>query len=56
MTMEKARKLALNKLQWQVANGYRERYTELEIRETAEQLYFLTNMCSERGDKGGRGN
>lgn len=52
MTIEEAVKLAINKLEWQVANGYRNDYSEFDIRYTAEQIYRLTNSYSGGGDVG----
>ena len=52
MTVEEAVKLAINKLEWQVANGYRNNYSEFDIRYTAEQIHRLTNSCSGGGDVG----
>ena len=46
MTIKEAEKLAINKLEWQVANGYRNDYSEFDIRYTAEQIYRLSNSYS----------
>lgn len=45
MTIEEAVKLAINKLEWQKDNGYRMFYSEIDVRRTAEQIYYLTNKC-----------
>lgn len=46
MTIKEVEKLAINKLEWQVAKGYRSDYSEYDIRYTAEQIYRLTNSYS----------
>lgn len=46
MTIKEAKKLAINKLEWQVANGYRNDYSEFDIRYTTEQIHRLTNSYS----------
>lgn len=48
MKIEEAVKLAINKLEWQVANGYRNDYSEFDIRYTAEQIYRLSNAYQGR--------
>nr|WP_308565231.1 hypothetical protein [uncultured Peptostreptococcus sp.] len=52
MTIKEAEKLAINKLEWQVANGYRNDYSEFDIRYTTEQIHRLTNSYSGGGDVG----
>lgn len=52
MTIKEAVRLAINKLEWQVANGYRNNYSEFDIRYTAEQIYRLSNSYSGGGDVG----
>lgn len=46
MTIKEAERLAINKLEWQVANGYRNDYSEFDIRYTTEQIHRLTNSYS----------
>ena len=52
MTIKEAEKLAINKLEWQVVNGYRNDYSEFDIRYTTEQIHRLTNSYSGGGDVG----
>ena len=52
MTIKEAEKLAINKVEWQVANGYRNDYSEFDIRYTTEQIHRLTNSYSGGGDVG----
>ena len=52
MTIKEAEKLAINKLEWQVANGSRNDYSEFDIRYTTEQIHRLTNSYSGGGDVG----
>lgn len=49
MTIKEAEKLAINKLEWQVANGYRKGFNDEDVVYYADEIYMLHNTFRGRG-------